>query len=100
MLYKVKFKEETGHIYFLLEHKSYPESQIHLQLLEYMIKIWRLDLKQKKQLSIIIPLVLYHSPYKWKTGRKIGRQTRRQTGRQLQYISEFNSEHEKKQPLR
>ncbi len=68
MLYKVKFGEEFGYIYFLFEHKSYPDRLIHLQLLEYMIKIWRLQLKQSKsrKLSIVVPLVLYHGRDKWK----------------------------------
>ncbi len=69
MLYKVNLGGSPGYIYFLFEHKSYPDRLVHLQLLEYMIKIWRLDQKQskKKKLSIIIPLLLYHGPQKWKT---------------------------------
>lgn len=68
MLYKVNLGNASGYIYFLFEHKSYPDRLVHLQLLEYMIKIWRLDQKQfkKKKLSIIIPLLLYHGPQKWK----------------------------------
>ncbi len=67
MLYKVNFKGSLGYIYFLFEHKSYPDRLVHLQLLEYMIKIWRLDLKQSKakKLSVIVPLLLYHGPRKW-----------------------------------
>jgi predicted transposase/invertase (TIGR01784 family) len=89
MLYKVKFKEETGHIYFLFEHKSYPESRIHLQLLEYMIKIWRLDLKQNRRLPIIIPLVMYHSPHKWKTGDKFSSILSGPTDLMSEYIPDF-----------
>ena len=68
MLYKVNFKTQPGFIYFLFEHKSYPDNLIHLQLLEYMLKIWKLELKQKKdsKLPVIIPLVLYHGKQKWK----------------------------------
>ncbi len=68
MLYKTRFEGKPGYIYFLFEHKSYPDDLIHLQLLEYMLKIWRLDLKQKKskKLSVILPLVLFHSNQKWK----------------------------------
>ncbi|MBU0994489.1 MAG: Rpn family recombination-promoting nuclease/putative transposase [Proteobacteria bacterium] len=39
MLYKVTLGEEPGYIYFLFEHKSWPDALIHLQLLEYMINI-------------------------------------------------------------
>ena len=68
MLYKVTIEDVPGYIYFLFEHKSYPDKLVHLQLLEYMLKIWRLDLKQakKKKLSIIVPLLLYHGNQKWK----------------------------------
>ncbi len=60
---KTRSQVEEGHVYLLFEHKSYPESFIHLQLLEYTIKIWRLFLKQKKtckknrRLPIVIPIV-------------------------------------------
>jgi len=69
MLYKVNFNAEPGFIYCLFEHKSYPDNLIHLQLLEYMLKIWKLELKQHKsdKLPVIIPLVLYHGRQKWKT---------------------------------
>lgn len=72
MLYKVRIKEATGYIYFLFEHKSYLDRQIHLQLLEYMIKIWRLGFKQSqvRKLPIVIPLVLYHGPQKWTVDRR------------------------------
>ena len=67
MLYKVRIGDDVGYIYFLFEHKSYPDRLIHLQLLEYMVKIWRLQLKQAKsrKLSIVIPLVLYHGKERW-----------------------------------
>ncbi len=73
MLYKVNLGEDPGYIYFLFEHKSYPERLIHIQLLEYMIKIWRLELKQSKtrKVSIIIPLVLYHGKDKWKIDKTL-----------------------------
>ena len=46
MLYKVDFAGSPGFIYVLFEHKSYDDKYLHLQLLEYMVKIWRLFLKQ------------------------------------------------------
>ena len=60
MLYKVRLGEKPGYVYFLFEHKSHPEKWIHIQLLQYMLKIWQLDLKQAKakKLSVVIPLVL------------------------------------------
>lgn len=67
MLYKVRFEKEPGYIYCLFEHKSHPERLIHLQLLEYMVKIWRLQLKQSnaRRLWVVIPLVLYHGRETW-----------------------------------
>jgi predicted transposase/invertase (TIGR01784 family) len=67
ILYTVSIAGQTGYVYVLFEHKSYPDRWIHLQLLEYMLKIWRLYLKQQEgkhgvQLPVILPLVLYHHP--------------------------------------
>ncbi|MCA1787178.1 MAG: Rpn family recombination-promoting nuclease/putative transposase, partial [Desulfobacteraceae bacterium] len=43
MLYRVMLKDGSqGFIYVLFEHKSYFDRFVHLQLLEYMVKIWRL----------------------------------------------------------
>jgi len=68
LLYKVKLEKQDGYIYLLFEHKSYPERLIHLQLSEYMVKIWRLHMKQHnktKHIPVIIPAVLYHGQRKW-----------------------------------
>ena len=68
MLYRVDLGESPGYIYFLFEHKSSPDRDIHLQVLEYMVKIWRLEQKQggSGELSIIVPLVLYHGKRRWR----------------------------------
>lgn len=74
LLYKVTLHGELGYVYVLFEHKSYPDRLIHLQLLEYMLKIWRQHLKQRSKekpkkrpihLPIIMPLVLYHGEQEW-----------------------------------
>jgi predicted transposase/invertase (TIGR01784 family) len=59
LLYKVDLSGAAGYIYILFEHKSYQDKLAPLQLLEYMLKIWRLYLKQNslERLPIIIPLV-------------------------------------------
>ena len=68
MLYRVDFEDRPGYIYFLFEHKSFPDRNIHLQVLEYMLKIWRLDQKQGGSggLPVIVPLVLYHGRTQWR----------------------------------
>ncbi|MCP4111769.1 MAG: Rpn family recombination-promoting nuclease/putative transposase [Desulfobacteraceae bacterium] len=60
LLYKISLKGVPGYIYFLFEHKSYIEKHVHLQVLEYKTKIWRLHLKQnpKDRLPVIVPLVI------------------------------------------
>ena len=69
LLYKVKMADNNVYIYYLFEHKSYPDSLIHLQLLKYMLGIWQLNLKQTKSktLDIIVPLVMYHGAKNWTT---------------------------------
>jgi predicted transposase/invertase (TIGR01784 family) len=67
MLYKVNLSDCPGYLYILFEHKSYHEKWIHLQLLEYMLKIWRQSMKRDKRagLPVVIPLVLYHGKKPW-----------------------------------
>ncbi len=68
MLYKVTLSGSPGYVYVLFEHKSYGDKYVHLQLLEYMVKIWRLFLKQQKtvpgrsqpSLPVILPMLIYH----------------------------------------
>jgi predicted transposase YdaD len=58
-----------GFIYVLFEHKSYYDRFVHLQLLEYMVKIWRLHIKQHEEkpvrLPIVIPLLVCHGRKEW-----------------------------------
>ncbi|NCC62752.1 MAG: Rpn family recombination-promoting nuclease/putative transposase [Verrucomicrobiae bacterium] len=64
LLYQVKLTENRpGFIYFLFEHKSYPDRFIARQLMLYMAEIWELFRKQNKKanpLPLIIPIVVYH----------------------------------------
>lgn len=76
LLYKIMIDKRAGYIYLLFEHKSYPERRIHLQLLEYLLRIWRLDLKQRSKrqhvgrLPFVLPLVLYHGKRPWRIKRR------------------------------
>ena len=70
ILYKVNLTDGSqGFIYVLFEHKSYYDRFVHLQLLEYMVKIWRLHIKQHKEdnlkLPIVIPLLICHARKEW-----------------------------------
>ena len=70
ILYKVNLTDGSqGFIYVLFEHKSYYDKFVHLQLLEYMVKIWRLHIKQHETqpdyLPIVIPLLICHARKEW-----------------------------------
>ena len=73
MLYKVNLTDGSeGFVYVLFEHKSYYDRFVHLQLMEYMVKIWRLYIKQHEKppdlLPIVIPLLVCHAKREWPEG--------------------------------
>ena len=57
--------KKAADIYILFEHKSYRDRKVILQLLSYMLKMWKQDMDNKHDLRIIIPLVFYHGKKKW-----------------------------------
>ncbi|NCD35496.1 MAG: Rpn family recombination-promoting nuclease/putative transposase [Spartobacteria bacterium] len=73
LLYQVKLiGDRPGFVYFLFEHKSYPDRFISLQLLRYLLEIWELYRKQHKNtktLPLIIPIVVYHGKPKGQSVR-------------------------------
>ena len=70
MLYSVKTTDREAFIYLLLEHKSFQDTMIGLQLLEYMVRIYRLaGKKNKDRLPLVIPIVMYHGRQKWRVER-------------------------------
>lgn len=66
LLYRVNIDGKEGYIYLLFEHKSYPDKDIGLQLLEYLLHIWKSKRKQKQILPVVIPLIIYHGNQEWK----------------------------------
>ncbi|MDQ1351290.1 MAG: hypothetical protein QG657_1592 [Acidobacteriota bacterium] len=58
-------KELETDIYILIEHKSYKDVEIFIQLLLYMYLMWQKDLAEGKPLRVIIPLVFYHGKDEW-----------------------------------
>jgi len=60
-----KGKELETDIYILIEHKSYKDEEIFIQLLLYMYLMWQKDLAEGKPLRVIIPLVFYHGQDEW-----------------------------------
>ncbi len=55
-------------VYFLFEHKSYPDQDLPLQLLRYILEIWAQARKYDNthKLPMVIPLVITHSKDKRK----------------------------------
>lgn len=68
-------EEETGSdkvlLYFLVEHKSEPDSKTVLQLLSYIVRLLEQTLRDGGKLAPVIPLVLYHGKRQWKVARSL-----------------------------
>ncbi len=68
IIYQVRLHGgQTAYIYFLFEHKSYPDPLVIFQLLRYLVRFWERQLKEGQALSAIIPLVIYHGERAWQT---------------------------------
>ncbi len=52
-------------ISLLYEHKSYPDKNIHLQLLRYILNVWENQAANKQELTPVITMVFYHGKRKW-----------------------------------
>lgn len=59
-------------VYLIFEHKSRVDRGIFLQLLRYMLCVWEEDLKSRRDLTPIIPIVFYHGRRKWSVRRRLG----------------------------
>lgn len=67
LLFQADIQDNKGFVYFLFEHKSYPDRSIILQLLTYMLEIWKTKTRQENEwhLPIVVPLVIYHGKGNW-----------------------------------
>ena len=74
LLFRVDINHEQGYLYLLFEHKSYQSRDIAVQLLEYMLRIWKRQplRKEADKLPIILPLVIYHGKQTWHMGQAFG----------------------------
>ena len=72
LLFRVPTQDERGRggapiqIAVLLEHKSYPEPQVALQLLRYMVRIWERAVADGEPLLPTLSVVFYHGRAAWK----------------------------------
>jgi predicted transposase YdaD len=55
---------------FLFEHKSYIAKRPHLQLLRYMLEIWDHCERNNLDLTVVIPIIVYHNDKKQKWVKK------------------------------
>ncbi|MDX8047218.1 Rpn family recombination-promoting nuclease/putative transposase [Gracilibacillus sp. S3-1-1] len=67
MLFQVKIQNKNAYLSLLFEHKSTINKMIPVQLLEYMLSIWRYKQEKAKaaSLPIIFPIVIYHGQQDW-----------------------------------
>ena len=69
LLFSILFGGRSALLYFLLEHASRSTPLMSFRLLRYKVRIWDAWLKENpnaKQLPVILPVVLHHSPGGWK----------------------------------
>lgn len=52
-------------IYLLLEHKSYIDRTVALQLLEYVLRIQRWRKRNEQEPCVVIPVLIYHGDKLW-----------------------------------
>ena len=66
IVYQTEYAGQKTLVTLLFEHKSYVQKYPHLQLLQYILNIWKEERKQKKKLSVIIPVIIHHGEGSWK----------------------------------
>ncbi len=66
VVYQTDFAGQKTLVTLLFEHKSYIQKYPHLQLLQYILNIWKEERKQKKKLSVVIPIIIHHGEGTWK----------------------------------
>ncbi len=60
----------SADIYILFEHKSYQDRSIYFQLLRYMYLMWQEDIREGRELRVIVPYVFYHGRGRWRLERE------------------------------
>ncbi len=66
IIYQTNLANQETFVTLLFEHKSYTVPFIHIQLLQYVINIWKQEIKDGKTvLSLVIPIVIHHGEQTW-----------------------------------
>jgi len=79
-----------GQVYFVFEHKSYPDPGVLLQILNYMTVTWDEQRKKNKPLTPVIPVVIYHGSSSWNVTTHFQGQFQNIGESIKPYIPEFN----------
>jgi len=79
-----------GQLYFVFEHKSYPDPGVLLQILSYMTVTWDEQRKKNKPLTPVIPVVIYHGSSSWNVTTHFQGQFDSLNESIKPYIPEFN----------
>ncbi len=67
VIYNCQLKNgEKTKLALLFEHKRSPPKFPHIQLLEYLVSIWRYNIENSEPLTFTIPIIFYHGERKWK----------------------------------
>ena len=66
IVYQTEYAGQKTLVTLLFEHKSYVQKYPHSQLLQYILNVWKEERKQKKKLSVIIPIIIHHGEGIWK----------------------------------
>jgi predicted transposase/invertase (TIGR01784 family) len=66
IIYQTYLANQETLVTLLFEHKSYTVPFIHIQLLDYIINIWKQEIKHgKTTLSLVIPILIHHGEQTW-----------------------------------
>jgi predicted transposase/invertase (TIGR01784 family) len=66
IIYQTTLANQETLVTLLFEHKSYTVPFIQIQLLQYIINIWKQEIKDgKTTLSLVIPIVIHHGEQTW-----------------------------------
>ncbi|MEG3064996.1 Rpn family recombination-promoting nuclease/putative transposase [Acetomicrobium sp.] len=85
-----KIADTKGQVYFVFEHKSYPDPGVLLQILNYMTVTWDEQKKKNKPLTPVIPVVIYHGFSSWNVTTHFQGQFQNIGETIKPYIPEFN----------
>ena len=94
IVYETQIEDRTGYIYFLFEHKSYPDQLTVLQLLRYMLNLWRQHaIKENMGLfPVIIPIVVYHGSRPWNAPMRLSELVQVRSDSLRKYLPDFTYE--------